>query len=102
MFEGTHHHLTNQVRLNDRLGQHIRHQLAQVGQNEIGLVVGCRVQRRHGQATVVHLRVLKHDEKHVNEDVLEHSIESVVTVRQRVSNSLHGHATDVGVLISEK
>ncbi len=98
----THLNLTDQLRLDDRFVHNERHQLVQVGQDQLGLVVRCRGQSGHGVAADLHLRITERSLKHVDKIIPQHRIKPLVVVGERVSESLNRDGPQHQGLISEQ
>jgi hypothetical protein len=88
MLERAHLHLTDELRLDDRLVHHERHQLVEVCQNQLRFVVCRRSQRRHGMAADLHLGIPKRGLEHIDKEVLEECIKRLVVVGESVPESL--------------
>ncbi len=102
VLERTHLDLTDQLRLDDGLVHNERHQLVEVGQDQLGLVVRCRGQGGHGVAADLHLRITERSLEHVDKIVPQDRIKRLVVVRERVSESLDGDGPQNQRLISEQ
>lgn len=56
--EWSHHHLTYQLGLDNRLLQHQRHKLIEMAEDQLRLVVGRRRERGHTKPANIHILVL--------------------------------------------
>lgn len=95
-------HFADELLLHLRLGQHVGHQLIQVSEHQVRLVVRGRIQGRQGEPPVVDVGVLEHRQEHVEKDDLQSSVEGVIAVGQGVTDGLDGHAPDPLVLVTEQ
>ncbi len=102
VLERTHLDLADQLRLDDRLVHHKRHQLVEMSQDQLGLVVRCRSKCGHGVAADVHIRIAERRLEHVDEIVPEGRVKRLVVVRERVPESLDGDGPQDLRLVSEQ
>jgi hypothetical protein len=102
VLERTHLHLADELRLDHRLVHYERHQLVEVGQDQLRLVVRRRSQRGHGMAANLHLGIVKRSLQHINQGIPEECIKRLVVVRKSVPERLDGDGPQHRRLVSEQ
>lgn len=102
MLERTHLHLPDELRLDHRLPHDIGHQLVKMTEDDVRLVVRCRVEGRHGMTTILHLGIFQHRLEHVNEVAFKHAVKDLILVGEGVSKGLDGDGPQQGRLVVEQ
>src|SRR4051812_18220952 len=80
VLEWTHLHFPDKLRPDLGFAHNKRKQLVQMAQNQLWLVMRCRVEGRHSVTTDFTVRILQHRLEHVNQGTLENGIERFVLI----------------------
>ena len=102
VLERPHLNLTDQLRLNDGLIHNERHELVEMGQDQLGLVVRRRGQGRHGVTADLHLRITERGLEHIDKIVPQDRVKRLVVVGERVSEGLNSDCPQNQRLIPEQ
>lgn len=91
VLEGAQHNLLDEGWVDDRLIKDEWHELAQVGENEVRLVVSGRIECGQGQASDFQVLILEHRREHIYQHIAQHGLERLIRLGQSVSDSQDSH-----------